>query len=142
MHETIITSEASVGNDTERSSVGFTVLNRMGRNGTAQVKDVSSGYARNRPPRPWAIRLATTILRNELADPTNGATHFYSPQYMPKEGEMAGRADVGGGLEQSGNLPKKHYRPGYAKAFSPVTVPHVRERHFRFYRAPGNGHVQ
>ncbi len=98
---TIITSEASVGNDTERSSVAFTVLNRMRRNGGARVKDVGSGYARNQPPRPWAIKLATAILRNELADPTSGATHFYSPQYMPKEGETAGRADVGGGLERA-----------------------------------------
>ena len=61
---------------------------------------------------------------------------------MPKEGETTGRADIGGGLEQSGKLPRKNYRPGYAKAFAPVTVPHVREEHFRFYKAPGNGHVQ
>jgi len=138
----IITSEASVGNDAERSSVGFTVLNRMRRNGTARVKGVSSGFSNNQTPTPDAVSLATKILRNQLADPTSGATHFYSPQFMPKEGETTGRADVGGGLEQSGKLPKKNYRFGYAKAFSPVAVPHVREEHFRFYRAPGNGPVQ
>ncbi len=58
----IIISETSIGNDTERASVGFTVLNRMRRNGTARVKDVWSGYSRNQPPRPWAIRLAAKIL--------------------------------------------------------------------------------
>ncbi len=138
----IITSEASVGNDAERSSVGFTVLHRMRRNATARVKDVWSGYARNQSPRPWAIRLATTILRNELADTTNGATHFYSPQYMPKEGETTGRADVGGGLEQSGHLKKKNFRPGYAKTFPRVSLPDVNEERFKFWRAPGNGAVR
>jgi hypothetical protein len=134
-------SETSIGNDTERASVGFTVLNRMRRNGTARVKDVWSGYSRNQPPRPWAIRLAAKILRNELADPTNGATHFYSPMNMPKEGQQPGSADIGGGLEQSEDLPNKNYRPGYTKSFSATRIPQVRDKLFRFYRAPGYGTV-
>ncbi len=138
----IITSEASVGNDIERTSVGFTVLNRMRRNGTIRVEDVSSGYVDNQTPPPWAVSLATSILRNQLADPSNGATHFYSPRRMPKEGEKVRGADTGGGLEQSGKLPKKNYRPAYTKRFSSVKIPNVHEENFSFWRAPGNGTVE
>jgi len=137
----IITSEASVGNGTERSSVGFAVLNRMHRNGTARVRDVCSGFSEKQTPTPDAVSLATKILRNQLADPTNGATHFYSPINMPKEGQNTGRADIGGGLEQSGDLPKRNFRPGYTKSFSAMKIPEVRDKLFRFYRAPGYGTV-
>lgn len=135
-------SEASTRNDAERSSVGFTVLNRMRRNGTARVKDVSSAYSHDQTPAPWAISLATKILKKQLSDPTNGATHFYSPSRMPKEGENTAGFDVGGGLEHSGNLKKKNYRPSYAKTFSAASIPGVREEGFKFWRAPGNGPVR
>lgn len=71
----IITSEASIGNEPERTSVGFTVLNRMRRNGTSRVQDVQSGYVHNQAPAPWAISLAAKILKSQIADPTRGATH-------------------------------------------------------------------
>ncbi len=134
----IITSEASNGNYQERLSVGFSVLNRMRREGSGRISDVSQGFAENQVPTSDTILLATRILRGEVADPTNGATHFYSPREMPEEGEVTSGFDVGGGLEQSGDLPKKNYRPGYAKHFSPVKIPEVRDKFFRVYRFPGN----
>lgn len=111
----IINSEASTGNYAERSSVAFTVVNRMRRNATARVKDVSTGYAHSQAATPDAVLLATRILKNQLADPSNGATHFYSPSQMPKEGGNTAGFDISGGLERSGHLKKKNYRPGYAK---------------------------
>jgi len=138
----IIMSEASTGNYAERPSVGFTVLNRMRRNGTARVRDVSTGYAHNQAATPDAVFLATSILKNQFADPTNGATHFYSPGHMPKEKENTAGFDVGGGLEQSGRLRQKNYRPGYAKTWSAMSIPNVREENFKFWRAPGSGPVR
>lgn len=43
----------------------------------------------------------------EINDIREGATHFYSPRSMPKEGESTTGRDVGGGLEQTPGLDKK-----------------------------------
>lgn len=138
----IITSEASVGNDIERASVGFTVLNRMLRNGTTRVSDVSSAFSDNQPPRADAVSLATKILRGELPDPTTDATHFYSPRYMPKVGEPTTGYDTSGGQEQTGKLKKKNYKPEYTKTYIRVKIPGVNDERFKFWREPGNGPVQ
>ena len=67
-------------------AIGHTILNRMRRNGTALVADVAGGYARPKLPTKETVALAGRLLDGTSVDPTGGATHFYSPQRMAKEG--------------------------------------------------------
>ena len=113
----LIMSEASVGNDTERRAVGLTVLNRMRRNGTNSVRGVWRAYAHAQAPTPEIRELAQDLLQGHVVDPTNGATHYYSPRSMPNENASAATLanyDVGGGLEQVPGLPRRTYRPTWA----------------------------
>lgn len=79
------------------------------------------GQRRSRLPR-CAVR--------QSAGPTGGATHFYSPKFMPKEGHPTGGRDVGGGLESvpgvlENSQPVRSYRPGWTTSFTEVHVPGV-----------------
>lgn len=138
----ILQSEASVGNDNERNAVGWTVLNRMSRNNTNSVSDVETAYSRNQEPTPTMHRLAERLLRNEIPDPTNGATHYYSPRTMPQEGADTTGFDVGGGLEQVLGLPRRNYMPSWVISYQYSDVPGVRPSYYRFYRAPGTNQVR
>jgi len=147
----VIMSEASVGNQAERTAVAYTVLNRMQRNNTNSVDDVDNAYSRSQspyePPRNDAIiRLAADILRCAIADNTGGATHFYSPRSSKKEGDENDsdfvHQDTRGGLEQTPDVPRRNYRPGWSTTFERRAVDGVRESHYKFYRAPGDGRVQ
>jgi LysM repeat protein len=124
---TVLMSEASRQKEAEQIAVGNTVLNRMKRkNNTDNVKDVttSPAYSHNQPPSPEMIDLATRMLKGEVADNTNGATHFYSPGAMPKDAN--GQPTV----------------PDFARKFPKVDIPGVRDEKFRFYKAPGDEPVQ
>ena len=138
----VLQSESSVGNDNERTAVGWTVLNRMSRNNTNSVSDVDHAYSRNQAPTQTMRDLAGRLLRGEIPDPTNGATHYYSPRTMPQEGGDTTRYDVGGGLEQVDGLQTRNYRPGWATTFQPSTVTGVRPNYYQFYTAPGNNPVR
>ena len=64
-------------------AVGHTVLNRMRRNETALVTDVSDRYSYGKnTPTPETRSLATRLLNGQLPDNTGGATHFYQPYAM------------------------------------------------------------
>jgi hypothetical protein len=68
--------------DEERISVGWTVLNRLysGRFQNSIKAIVTSGaYAYNQEPTKEIENLAKKLLEGEIPDPTNGATHFFSP---------------------------------------------------------------
>ena len=135
-------SESSVGNEQESMAVGWTVRNRMERGGTGDVADVRRAYANNQHPTPEMEERAGRILRGEVPDPTNGATHFYSPRSMPHEGQPTHGYDVGGGLEQVPGVNGRTYRPSWAATYEQAEVEGARPSHYVFYRAPGNGGVR
>ena len=134
----IIMSEASRGNHSEQIAVGSTVLNRMNRNGTNLVRNVSKGFSHNQVATPQIRQLARDLLTGEIRNNTGGATNFYSPQGMPRQGQSTDGYDVGGGLEETPGLNSPNYRPGWAATFKPKPVQGVRPRLFRFYEAPGD----
>jgi hypothetical protein len=142
---TLIMSEASIGVPVERTAVGYTVINRMIRNGTSHVSDVWRAYAHNQQPSLAIRTLAAGILQSSVADPSSGATHYYSPLSMPKEGTPAATLahyDVKGGLELVPGESKKNYRPGWALTYLAITIAGVRPLYFKFYKAPGSGPVR
>ena len=132
----IIMSEASRGNHTEQVAVGSTVLDRMRRNGTDLVQNVSRGFSHNQVATPQIRQLARDLLTGEVRDNTGGATNFYSPQGMPRQGQPTAGYDVGGGLEETPGLNSPNYRPGWAATYEPRPVQGVRPRFLRFYEAP------
>jgi len=130
----VIMSEASVGNSTERTCVGFSVFNRMIRSSANDVRSVWSGFAHHQAPSPDIVALAQQILDSIIQDPSDGCTHFYSPTSMPKEGESREGFDVAGGLEQSGALSKKNFRPSWANTLQEVSIPGVRPEYYRSFK--------
>lgn len=92
----IIKTEAGGCNRAEQIAVGRTVLNRMRRNGTNLVGDVR-GYRDEKDPDDLSLEIARGILGGNIVDNSGGATHFYSPQIMPREGDSTAGYDVGGG---------------------------------------------
>ena len=100
----------------EQIAVDWTVLNRMRRNGTDLVGDVR-GYRDEKDPDDLSLEMARGILGGNIVDNTGGATHFYSPQIMPREGGSTAGYDVGGGLERTEGLSSRNYRPSFAATF-------------------------
>ena len=135
--------EASVGNASEQGAVAWTVLNRLLRNRAQSVASVQSAYACSRAATiPIAIcNIATTVLNGSRADPTGGATHFYSPISMPHKGQSTAASDVGGCLTTTPGIVGQHYQPSWVVTYQEVTVPGVRPAYFRFCRVPGSGPV-
>ena len=137
----ILQSEASVGNASEQTAVGWTALNRMMRNRTERVSDIAGAYSTRQPPTAVTLELAKSVLKGNISDPTDGATHFYSPRRMPKEGQATAGFDVGGGLELVPPLKEKNYRPSWAASFLPVIVSGTRPHVYKFHKATGTGPV-
>jgi len=141
----VIMSEASIGNSEERTAVGYVVLNRMKRNGENKVEEVvkPNKFAYNQEPTKEIEELARGILKCTVADNSGGATHFYSPQAMPKEGDDTTGYDIGGGLEKVAGVSKKNYRPGWAGEgkYPRVPVGGAVDKRFKFHRQPGSGPV-
>lgn len=130
---TVLTSEASVGNDVERRAVGSTVVNRMIRRGKAQVRDVWSAYAHNQAPTAALRVLAQSILDLTVRDNTQGCEFYYSPRSMPKEGESTVGFSVGGGLELIPGQAVRNYVPTWVPDYDYVEIEGVREWYFKFY---------
>lgn len=130
---TILMSEASIGNAVEQHGVGWTVLNRMTGKATSSVRKVEAAYSRKQKPTAAMLALAKQLLSSTVADPTDGATHFYSPISMPKKGEPTKGFDVKGGLELVPPLDVENFRPGWAVTMTERIVPGVRPVMYRFY---------
>jgi len=79
-----IMSEASVGTREEQIAVGWTVINRLesGRFGDNVEYIVKRWYAYNQEPTEDIKSLAKDLLQREIPDPTDRATHFFSPRLM------------------------------------------------------------
>lgn len=134
---TILMSEASIGNDVERVSVGFTVLNRLKKAGLSSVDQIWNAYAHNQAPTTQLVALARQLLAGQRSDVTDGSTHFYSPRSMPKDGAPTGGFDVGGGLELVPPLTTRTFAPSWSKTMRYVEIMGVRPAFYKFY-APMN----
>lgn len=138
----VIMSEAGIYNQVEQTAVGYTLVNRMTRNHTKSVSAAWHGYTHAQSPSASVLGLAKKILSGAIADPTSGATHFYSPQIMPAAGDKTRGYDVTGGLEQVPGLPTETYKPGFTRPPSEaVMVKGAVDSEFKFYRLAGNGPV-
>lgn len=128
--------------DEERSAVGWTVLNRI-KSGTyggtiEEVVTAPGQYAHNQNPTPEIIELATRLLKGQIADVSGGATHFFSPISMPKEGEPTTGFDVREGIHHLYQVPgidKNVYFPSWTTDHVWVgDLNNVRSAYFMFYR--------
>ena len=146
----VMTSEAGgKPGEAAQIAVGWCLRNRMMRNGADRVRQVwSPAFTHRAALTSMALRDAAGILDGTIPDPTDGATHFYTPQAMPKEGGSVAGRDVGGGLEsvvgvvvKRGGPPVRNYRPAWSLRFVRKPTPEVPEQFFKFYRQPGTGHV-
>ncbi|MDR3435491.1 hypothetical protein [Telmatospirillum sp.] len=131
-------------------AVGWTVVNRMKRNGTTHIDQAWHGYRHGKNATATAIATAKGILNGTIPDPSDGATHFYTPNIMPKEGDDTDGCDVSGGLESVPGVvvkgdkivkPVRNYRPGFAASFTEKAVFGVPPAVFKLYQQPGTGHV-
>ncbi len=125
--------------DEERAAVGWTVLNRLSK-GTfgetvEEVVTTPGQYAHNQQPTEEIRELAKQLLEEEISDATGGATHFFSPISMPKEGESTTGFDVGGGLHQVPGITKQVYFPSWTITYTWVgDLSNVRRACFMFYQ--------
>jgi hypothetical protein len=144
----IIETEARGQSAEAKRAVGAVALNRARRNGVSLIQDVFRGFRYHIEGGEDSRGVASDLLTGRIVDPTGGATHFYTPRIMPKEGEPTGGRDVRGGLEIVPGVvdrygrPVRSYRPRFAAEFEPVTVPGIPPAIFKFYRQPGHGHVR
>jgi hypothetical protein len=134
----IIVSEASVGNEQEQRAVAWTFRNRLDR-GLSLLS-----YAMDRmPDREWYAELAREVLTTPAeADVTKGATHFFSPRSMPRQGQEdrckanGGIYDCAGGLVFVQGLDHPAYAPFWHLLYEWLPVSGIRKTHFLFYRIP------
>ncbi len=134
----IIVSEASVGNENEQRAVAWTFRNRLDRG-----LSIYSYAMNNTPNNNWYYLLAGQVLTAPVeADVSKGATHFFSPRSMPRQGEEArckvngGIYDCQGGLVFVEGLDRPAYAPFWHLLYEWLPCEGIRKTHFLFYRIP------
>jgi len=134
----IVVSEASVGNEEEQRAVAWTFRNRLDR-GLSLLSYAMDGT----PTREWYFELAREVLTAPPeADVTKGATHFFSPRSMPRQGQEdrckahGGIYDCDGGLVFVEGLDTPAYAPFWHLLYEWLPVAGIRKTHFLFYRIP------
>ena len=138
----IIASEAEGENETAQTMVTWAAVNRMRNNQFQRVSDVwlNHNFAHKAPPTQTSLRIAEAILSHCALDISQGATHFYTPNTMPKKGDkIPPGVDIRGGLESvpgvtENGKPIQNYAPGWTGSYQRVMVPTVAEKVFKFYR--------
>ncbi len=136
---TALMSEASVGTAEERVAVAWTIFNRVSSpdypNTICEVVNQRGQYATNQKPTQELLGLAASLISNPGEDPTGGATYFFSPISMPKEGEATGGYDIGGGLHEVEGISSKVYFPSWALTMEYAgDISGVRPAYYMFYR--------
>ncbi|RQW80314.1 MAG: hypothetical protein EHM14_05370 [Methanothrix sp.] len=136
---TALMSESSVGTVEERAAVAWTVFNRVNSpnfpNTICGVVNQRGQYAMNQKPNQEFLDLAASLIAEPGADPTGGATYFFSPISMPKEGKATGGYDIGGGLHEVEGISGKVYFPSWALTMeSAGDITGVRPAYYMFYR--------
>jgi hypothetical protein len=149
----ILHTEARGEDTMVMAAMGQTILNRMTRNGTADVADVKRAYGAPHPkPDEKSLQVARDLLEGRLPNTTQGATHYYSPKNMPREGASTSGFDVGGGLESVPGVdtgkpaftPKRSYRPVWTTdpRFTRIVTPSVPEASAKLFRSEAHGRVR
>ena len=149
----VIRSEAEGENLAARTAVGFVILNRMKRNQARSVSELwtHNRFMHNKPPRREDLDLSRKILTSQIADNSEGATHFYTPGIMPGASPEYARqhpnlVEIVPGQEQidAEGKPALTRVPSWAVApgFTQVTIPDVEEHRFKFYRQTGDDYVR
>ena len=89
--------------ETAQAMVGWTVVNRMKKHNLTRVSEVWADrqYVNGHFATATSLRLAEGILDGTAMDISQGATHFYTPNIMPKTGEPHSGIDIYGGLEST-----------------------------------------
>ena len=136
---TALMSEASVGTAEERLAVAWTIFNRVNSpnfpNTICEVVNQRGQYAMNQKPTQEFLDLAASLIAAHGADPTGGATYFFSPISMPKEGEATGGYDIDGGLHEVEGINGKVYFPSWSLTKeSAGNITGVRPAYYMFYR--------
>ena len=126
--------------DEERAAVGWTVINRLnaGTYGKSirNIVTAQAQYAHNQEPNAEVKELARKLLAGTIEDTTGGATHFFSPISMPKEGEPTAGFDTGGGIHNVSGIGSKIYFPSWTDTMTYVgDLKNVRKSYFMFYRS-------
>jgi hypothetical protein len=139
----LLMSETSVGEREERVAVAWTVFNRVNSpsfpNTICDVTQQPGQYAHNQAPTTEISNLAATLVDNPGVDPTGGATHFFSPLSMPKEGDSTDGFDVNGGLHEVPGIDRKVYFPSWTTTMDWVgNLPNVRQAYYMFYQPAGD----
>jgi YD repeat-containing protein len=133
----IVVSEASVGNEEEQRAVAWTFRNRLDRG--LSLLSYAMDYT---PSHEWYFELAREVLTAPPeADVTKGATHFFSPRSMPRQGQEdrckpIGVYDCDGGLVFVEGLDTPAYAPFWHLLYEWLPVAGIRKTHFLFYRIP------
>ncbi len=140
-------TEARGAGEAAMIAVAWALRNRMLRNKTRRVDETWHGFSHGEKPtgrdRFKVEMLAQSILDGSRPDPTHGATHFYSPVTMPKEGasktERAGfdltdELESVPGVMESGKA-VRDYPPSWAAGFREESVNGVPKATFRFFRS-------
>ncbi len=135
----VISSEARGVNSTGQAMVGWTIVNRMKRHHATRVSAAWHGYSHSHSADYTSQQLAVAILTGKAPDISQGATHFYTPGTMPKEGEPTFGWDTDGGLESVPGVtehgrPVRNYRPSWAVSGAEIRVPGLGDNEFKFYK--------
>jgi hypothetical protein len=115
-----IMSEASVGTREEQVAVGWTVINRLDshRYGNSIEHIVKTWYAYDQEPTEEIKALAKDLLERKILDPTDGATHFFSPRKMQLGPRVYGPYKISG-TDESVLIPYWAIPEGYSEASPP-----------------------